>query len=364
MGAHNDRAVLWFQHEFGIWPHSIQFVEMLKNLAGPKVVTFHTLHSQSEETPFGLRTEQHHLLRLLLPHVDAITVFSNRVHQTVLAAFPEHQDKVHIVRHGVHSYPGVCRLTRREAKEKLIDFLLHESDLDPKTKDRLYRQRVFVDPGTVVVGQTGFLSVSKRSEALYWARDALQQAVPHKRFVAVRIGIPRDDVQEAYAERLQGLQRDKPNFLLKAWLPQSMLPVAQRAFDINFYWPADCTQSGVLAHALGAGAFVVGRDLEGVGETLREAGQPVDTDLRRLIAKAGEVITRPELMDMIAARALSYAREFSWESQAQRHYELAERIAAAVPAAPEPRHDLATDTRAVAVTYRRAARTAQPAVTP
>ena len=34
-----------------------------------------------------------------------------------------------------------------------------------------------------------------------------------------------------------------------------------------------CVVTYVLAHALGAGAVVAGRDLEGVGETLLEAGQ-------------------------------------------------------------------------------------------
>jgi glycosyltransferase involved in cell wall biosynthesis len=102
--------------------------------------------------------------------------------------------------------------------------------------------------------------------------------------------------------------------------------LVQRAFDINFYWPSDCTQSGVLAHALGAGAIVAGRDLEGVGETLKEAGEIVDTDLGHLVLKIQKIIFNPELAAGIEERVQNYAAEFSWENQVRRHYELAEHI--------------------------------------
>ena len=108
-------------------------------------------------------------------------------------------------------------------------------------------------------------------------------------------------------------------------------PVAQRAFDINFYWPRECTQSGVLAHQLGAGAIIAGRDLEGVGETLKEAGQLADTDLRCLVLKMKNLIDNPELAERIEESALRYAAEFSWPNQARRHYELAESLLSSRP---------------------------------
>ena len=142
----------------------------------------------------------------------------------------------------------------------------------------------------------------------------------------MRIGRPRDQCQWDYAARLQKAQKGKPGFILKLLLPESILPLAQRAFDVNFNWPLECTQSGVLAHALGAGAVVAARDLEGVGEILKDAGGVVDTSLRRLMTKMRDLILDPELSEGIAARALSYAAEFSWENQVRRHYELAEHI--------------------------------------
>lgn len=326
LGAREEQSVLWFQHEFGIWPHKVQFADMLKHLDMPKVVTFHTLHFQSAETPFGLKREEYDLLHLALPYVDAITVFTRGVYRAVTVAFPEHAGKVHIIRHGVHSYPGVSRLTRQEAKERLNDYLLFDSDLDSATKEELYRQRILLDPATVVIGQTGFLSPAKGSELLPSVRDSLQAMVPGRRIAAIRIGKSREEGQEAHAQRLLRLRNRRLSFLLRVWLPQDMLPVAQKAFDINFYWPGECTQSGVLAHALGAGAVVAGRDLEGVGETLREAGAIVDTSLGRLTTKMRAVLLDPDLAEAMAERALGHAARFSWERQARRHYHLAERV--------------------------------------
>ena len=31
LGARKEDSVLWFQHEFGIWPHDMQFVTMIKD---------------------------------------------------------------------------------------------------------------------------------------------------------------------------------------------------------------------------------------------------------------------------------------------------------------------------------------------
>lgn len=326
LGADRRDSVVWFQHEFGIWPHRERFVDMLKGLDIPTIVTFHTLHFQSTETRYGLRQEQYEFLSILLPNVTAISVFSRGVYGAVAAAFPEYIDKIHVIKHGIHHYPEVSRLTRREAKEKLNDYLLYDSDLDSETKKQLHKQRILLSPDTVIIGQTGFLSPAKGSELLYTVRNSLDKVVPQKRIAALRIGTSRDKYQEEYAVHLQKAQDGKPNFLLEVWLPHGMLPVAQRAFDINFYWPIECTQSGVLAHALGAGAVIASRDIEGVGEILKDAGAVVDTHLTRLMLKMKNLIINSEFAEDIAAGTLDYAREYSWENQIQQHYELAQQI--------------------------------------
>lgn len=326
LGAHKDDAVIWFQHENGIWPDNSQFVDLLRNLDLPKVVTFHTLHYQSFETPTGLRKNQYRMLEEILPNIEAVTVFSQGVYHAVTSAFPEYRGKTHVIKHGVHTYPEIIHLNRKEAKEKFNDYLLFESTLEKTTKENLHKLGVFLDPKAIVIGQTGFLTPAKQSETLYTVRDQLQKLIPDRRIIAVRIGCSRDKSQETYANNLSMRHHNTNEFLLDVWLPHSVLPLAQRAFDINFYWPSNCTQSGVLAHALGAGAVVAGRDLEGVGETLREAGELVDTGLGRLLLKMRNLILNPGLEETLEEAVRQYALRFSWKKQARLHYDMAERI--------------------------------------
>jgi len=331
LGARSDEAVLWFQHEFGIWSNDQAFVAMLRGLDLPKVVTFHTLRFQSTETPTGLVKYEYDLLQALLPHVDAITVFSRGVHGAVTTAFPMYRHKVHIIRHGVHSYPAVSSLSRQEAKNALNAFLLYESELDQETKEALHRQRVFLDPETIVLGQAGFLHPVKGSEYLYSARDELQKLIPDRRIVAVRIGIPRREVDRGHASELRVKQNGIDKFLLETWLSQRLLPLAQRAFDVNYYWPLECTQSGVLTHALGTGAIIAGRDLEGVGETLKDAGSMADSDPEHLLLKIRDHVLNPLLQHQVEQKALAYASKFSWENQTRLHYQLAQEVLSHVP---------------------------------
>ena len=331
LGSRSDDVVLWFQHEFGIWSNDRAFIKMLRGLDLPKVVTFHTLRFQSRETPTGLVKYEYDLLQALLPHVDAITVFSRGVHGAVTSAFPMYRHKVHIIRHGVHSYPTISDLSRQEAKNALNAFLLYESELDRETKEVLQRRRVFLDPETIVIGQTGFLHPVKGSEHLYPARDELQKLVPDRRIVAVRIGVPRRKEDVGHAGEMRLIHNGRDMFLLETWLPEHLLPLAQRAFDINYYWPYECTQSGVLSHALGAGATIAGRDLEGVGETLKDAGAMTDSDPGRLLLKIRDYVLNPWLQFQVEQKALAYARKYSWENQTRLHYQLAQEVLSPVP---------------------------------
>ncbi|MFC2069604.1 hypothetical protein ACFLTB_00300 [Chloroflexota bacterium] len=323
--AEQEDKVLWFQHETAIWADNRKLVDMLKALEIPKVVSFHTLHFQSDETPSGLRKYQYEMLLDLLPHVEAITVFSRGVYKAVTSAFPEYKGKVHIIRHGIHSFPETQSSGRPEARQKLNNFLLNESELSPAMKEVLRSQQIFVRPD-VLMGQTGFLCPLKNSESLFYARDELHKLIPQKEIIAGRIGGPREESHLAYAEELRKVQNGRDKFLLEVALPQSMLPVAQRAFDINFYWPSECTQSGIIAHALGAGGVIAGRDMEGSGEILKDAGQLTDTDLQQLIDKIQNLILNPDKRKKLHKDAMRYAAKYSWENQVKKHYELAESL--------------------------------------
>jgi hypothetical protein len=228
-------------------------------------------------------------------------------------------------------------MSHKEAKEKFNDFLLYESNLGKTTKEELYKRRIFIDSEAVVIGQTGFLSPTKQSEMLYAVGETLQKHIPDRRIISVRVGHSRDGAQETYAENLVRRQSNSDEILLNVWLPQRVLPLAQRAFDINFCWPSDCTQSGVLSHAIGAGAVVAGRDLEGVGETLKEAGGLADKDLYNLLDQMRNQIINPALGDEREEAVLQYAMRLSWQNQARLHCELAERILSLTPAWQTPR---------------------------
>ncbi len=342
LDGRSSDAVLWFQHESGVWNDGERFAALLAALSVPKVVTFHTLHFQSDECPSGLRRREYRLLRAVLPYVNAITVFSDGVRRAVLSALPEYAARVAVLKHGAHLYPEVSRYSRAEAKLRLNDFLLSETRLDPETKQALRRERTLLDDNTAIIGQTGFLCPLKQSELLFRAGDDLQRLVPSRRVVAMRIGSPRDEAHKRYARRLRRQHNNRDNFLLEVFLPPEMLPVAQRAFDVNFHWPRDCTQSGVLSHALGAGAVIAGRDMEGVGETLHEAGAIVDNDFARLLLKISNVLVDDALRQRVEKRAMEYAGRYSWPKQAERHYRLADRVTAVHSRRPLAGEQLAT----------------------
>jgi hypothetical protein len=258
--------------------------------------------------------------------VDAVTVFSEGVYSAVTGAFPHHAGKVHVLRHAVHDYGAIRTMARQDAKRKLHDSLVGDSGLDAETKRALESERILLEPDTVVLGQTGFLHPIKGSQFLFPARDGLQEMMPERRIVAVRIGSTRLDEHKEHVYDLRQQQDRHSKFLLEVFLPRDMLPLAQRAFDVNYYWPSDCTQSGMLSHALGAGAVIAGRDLESVGEMLKEAGAVCGTDPQRLLLQIRDVIRYPLLGLELEANIARYAAGLSWDRQAKLHYDLARSV--------------------------------------
>jgi len=338
--------VLWFQHEFGIWRDNARFVNMLRHLYMPKVVTLHTLHFQSNETRYGLRNEEYSFLHSLLPHTDAITVFSDGVCKAVRHAFPEYTDKVHVLRHGTHLYPRFARMSKPEAKARIHEYLVDESGLDKPSKDNLRQQRVFLDPDTIIIGATGFITASKGTELLYHARNVLQQVLPKHKIAAVYAGLLREvdsSVDSEFAAESKAKHNGVGQFFLETYLPGDMLAAMLRALDIYFYWPSDCTQSGIVAHALGAGTTIACRDVEGVGETVKMAGGLASADFGQLIFKIAQAILYPKLRMEIPERALGYAEEFSWRNQVLRHLELAGQLCPSRVRCPTDRESFAAE---------------------
>jgi hypothetical protein len=342
----NKDQVLWFQHEFGIWRDDARFINMLRGLNYIKVVTLHSLHFQSSETPYGLRRSEYSFLRSLLPHTDAITVFSDGVYEAVIHSFPGYSGKVHVLRHGTHLYPRLAGVSRAEAKAMVHEYLVGESMLDQAGKDNLRQQGVFLDPDTAVIGGTGFISASKGIEPLFHARNAVQQMLPRRKVAAVYVGFLRpvnNSTDSRCAAELRTRYNGTGEFFLETYLPGDMLPVLLRALDIYFYWPSDCTQSGIVAHALGAGATIACRDMEGVGETVKMAGGVTSADFGQLVSRVKQLILDPRLRNELSERVLGYAEEFSWRNQALKHFELAEQLCRSRDRRPVPTSPLVAD---------------------
>jgi hypothetical protein len=181
----------------------------------------------------------------------------------------------------------------------------------------------------VVIGATGFITANKGIELLGKVRNVLQEMMPRERIAAVYIGFLRErdsDMDRACAIWLRETYNDGMQFFLEFYLPIEILPIYMRALDIYFYWPHDCTQSGIIAHALGAGATIACREMEGVGETVRMAGGLTSSSLGQLINGIQELISNPAERYQRSMEAARFAERFSWGNQARQHFDLAETV--------------------------------------
>jgi len=99
-----------------------------------------------------------------------------------------------------------------------------------------------------------------------------------------------------------------------------------KALDIVHMWQEDCRQSGKLAHAIGIGATVIGRNIEGVGETLKMSGYPALSTYGDFLDEIKRVIANPESKDSMEESARMYAHTWSWDKQASKHMKLVDSL--------------------------------------
>ena len=330
------RTVLWFQHAWDIWPRFPRLLRALSLFPAPKVASFHGVHFESPETPWGLWAAEHRTLRQTLPLLDRVTVFTPAAGDAVRAAFPKHASKVTVLRHGVHSPRP---LSRMDARRRLAEYLagvqgwVSPRGAAPALVDAL------ADPDCLFVGALGFLQADKGFEVAYRLSDALRARLPGRRIVALVMGSvrdPRNRRNRRLLSRLAAAAGDGDRFLVAAGPPDDVFRAGLRAVVLNVYWPDAPTQSGRIAHALGVGATVIGRDVEGVGETLRDAGAPVCGSFDELVSRATRLLGDAGYADSLRAHYQQYARDHSWEEQAGRHVAFADALVAvrARPAGP------------------------------
>lgn len=321
-------SVVWIQHEFGIWgkENSSEFIKFISEIKGKKIITFHTIHFQSNETPYGLEEIEYKLLENIFPLVDAITVFSDGVYLAVCGAFPDFKDKVVVLRHHCKFYPSILT---KNAKKRLIEDLLSSKKINSKLKRQLENLGKIISKKNVkLIGDVGFIAPSKGSEIIYLIREELEKKINQK-IISMYIGTarnPTDNEQVNYAKKLKGFHDGKKNFFINLYVPERILALYLKAFDVIIFWPNACTQSGRLSLLQRAGVCAIGKDMEGVGETMKLSALPTVETYGNLINALSRILTRPESRSLMIGMARTYARKVSCSLQAKKTLRLVDAL--------------------------------------
>jgi len=215
----DGKYLLWFQHTFGIWKNLRGFARLLRELNGlkiKKVVSFHTIHFQSKQTPWGMEKREYNLLKGIFPWVDAVTVFSRGSYLAIKKAFPQYINKTFILKHGIHYFPRIIKMSKDTAKRKVFQFLIEKSNLEEVKKTELEKEKIFLDPKILMVGSAGFVTPSKNTEKLFLMRNYLQKVFPQRKVVALYIGTPREKSKKElnYSEKLKKMHNGRNIFFL------------------------------------------------------------------------------------------------------------------------------------------------------
>jgi len=328
--------VIWFEHAFGIWGkdplYFLRFLEDAKKRNKKVVASFHTIHFQSPETEAGMQKKEHDLLTEALPLLDALTVFTRGTYQAVTEAFPQYQNKVVILRHGVHLYPSI---EQGEAKNKLLEYLINEPDILSQKKKELKKIYAhFLSPKTVILGNLGFITADKAPSDLYRLRQLVQKKLPQYRIISLIIGkiqLRKDKKIEKslpILRKLKSLHNGKKNLFFEHYISEEFLSLAFKALDFSVFWCNNATQSGRMSHAQGIGACIIGRKKEGIGETLKLSGLPAGETLEELAEIIQKLTLNPERKKEVEISGRNYARRYFYGVQAGKHLLLAKSLLA------------------------------------
>ena len=313
-------SVVWIQHTFGLWgnENSLNFIKFVSEIKSKKIITLHSIHFQSNETPYGLEKVEYNFLENILPLVDAVTVFSDGAYLAVCGAFPSLKDKVFVLRHYCRLYPPIIR---KNTKEALIKNLLSSDEIDAKLKKQIENLGKIISKKNVkLIGDVGFVTPSKGSEIIYLVQKELEKKINQK-IISMYIGTVRDSSnkeQVNYAKKLRNFHDGKKSFFIDLYIPEKILPLYLKAFDAMILWLNVCTQSGRLALLQGAGVCGISKNMEGIGETMKLSALPTVESYGSLINVLAKVLTRPDTRNLMVGMARTYAKKFSSSIQAKK----------------------------------------------
>jgi len=325
--------LLWLQHSFGIWgrnkPYFLDLIHKAKSRRCKIIVSFHTIHFQSNETIWGFKDQEFRLLKESLPLIDAATVFTNGAYRAVSRAFPQYINKVTVLRHGVHIYPSICMM---EARRTLLNYLNRIYNSPNQKKEISHLEKYLFSRQNILLGNFGFITSDKDPTKLYELGRLLQKRLPNHKVITIFIGKiqKREDRKREdflpILQELRMLHNGKESLFFEDYLPEEILPLAFKALDFTIFWCHNATQSGRMAHAQGTGTFVVGRKIEGLGETLELSGLPTAYSLREMADKLKELVLNPKLKEENIKLSFQYARHYSFTEQAKKHFKVAEAV--------------------------------------
>ena len=323
----SENDLLWFQHAFGMWgnvnDHFLSLLEEAKRGGNKVAASFHTIHFQSKETPSGMNKKEEELLREALPLVDALTVFTNGAYKSVLEAFPQYAEKIVVLRHGVHLYPKV---SPHEARKSFFSYLVNKAEIPLFQKMELnVAEDNYHSRDTILLGNYGFIASDKDPSQLFELGRLVQEKLPKHRMLTLFAGIIQRNKNMMYETKLPILEAlrshhdGRKNFFFEVYIPEDIFPMAFRALDFTVFWCNNATQSGRLAHAQGTGVCMVGRDWEGIGETLELSGLPAAESLDELAEMIAELVLEPSLKKQVANQSWQYAQRYCFTTQAKKH---------------------------------------------
>ncbi len=326
--------LLWFQHSFGIWgKESSALIKMIKEAKAKKnkvIVSFHTIHFESKETESGMDLMEERLLNKVLPWIDLATVFTDGAYRAVTRKFYQYKDKIVVLRHGV---PIHTQMSKEDARKRLLRHLIDRAEISATVKQGLRNlSPQLFSHDTILLGNFGFITCDKSPLQLYRIGQLIQEKVSSKRIITLFIGKiqKRNDrkIEESLPilEDLRAIHDGRSNIFIEDFLPEEIYPLAFRALDFSVLWPHNATQSGKMAHAQGIGSCVVGRRIEGIGETLDLAGLPSGVSIEDLVEKIAVLVLDPKAKEDAERASWHYARQFSFENQAKKHLLLEEAV--------------------------------------
>lgn len=317
--------VVIFQHTCSLYRSDDErfcsLLGTLKRQKIPVVLSLHTVHFQTNETPSGLGFKEAELLKKTYPLIDSFIIFTDGSYRAIYKHLKKWARKCVVIRHGVRKKDD---LTMKEAKKILSKYLKENYDGSDTANDFI---KVLKDDNQIIFGETGFYSQTKRSEILFKIKDH-RWIKNGGKFTFAYFGSVRNSQDSRLTQTrdlIKGFHNPKAGrFVFDIFLPERVFRASMKIMA-NIFWPDNCTQSGRLSHAQSVGTLIIGKDIEGIGETLKMSGYPVFTDLEAAINRCILASERSKVF-FDSKKNEKYISEFNWARQREKHELLTQTI--------------------------------------